>query len=115
MYTRTYPRLANHAVTYFRIYVGFAKELSLNSQKGNSGYTQWLPLSVTPSHQPVLTRWKKSLKNQGVFNTLNNSITPHFDIYNTSGTPLKISPTLRKILTLFHLKYAFEMVQLNIV
>ena len=36
-----------------------------------------LPLSLTPSHQHPLTPWQKSLKNRGVFNTLDNSKTPH--------------------------------------
>ena len=37
--------------------------------------SQWHPLTTT-----VLTPWKKSLKNRGVFNTLDNSKTPHLHV-----------------------------------
>ena len=50
--------------------------------------SQWHPLTNT-----VLTPWKKSLKNQGVHNTLDNSRTSHFNTYNTSRTLENFSNT----------------------
>ena len=58
------------------------------------------PLSDTLITNTMLTPWKKGLKNQGLFNTLDTSRTPHHNLgksLNTSITPQKISPTLNKM------------------
>ena len=49
--------------------------------------THILSLSVTPSiTKTVLTPWKKSPKNQGVYNTLDNSRTPHLNFQHLEDT-----------------------------
>ena len=84
---------------YFLIFEAQSRKLKLQIKNVQLQiFFMTAPLSVTASHQHrVDTPWKKSLKNQGVFNILDNSRTPHFNTYKTSRTPLKISPTLRKM------------------